>query len=84
MFYWIQYGADVDQEDNWGVTAMYIAASMGQLEIMNYLAAAGAKPTFRSKVKEFYFGQLKNIKIDKYMVCFCLYIIKYMYIIKRN
>ncbi|XP_069101725.1 ankyrin repeat domain-containing protein 10-like [Argopecten irradians] len=45
----IQHGANVNQVDNWGMTPMYLAASSGQLEVIKYLLAAGAKPSYKNK-----------------------------------
>ena len=50
-----QNGADVNVVDNWGVTPMYLAASNGQVDVINYLLSAGAKLSFRNMVGFFYF-----------------------------
>lgn len=46
-----QNGADVNVTDNWGVTPMYLAASSGQLEVIQYLITAGARLSFRNLVR---------------------------------
>nr|XP_006006326.1 PREDICTED: ankyrin repeat domain-containing protein 10-like [Latimeria chalumnae] len=45
----IQYGANVNLSDNWGVTPMYLAACSGQIECIQLLVRAGAKITYRNK-----------------------------------
>ncbi|XP_041350486.1 serine/threonine-protein phosphatase 6 regulatory ankyrin repeat subunit B-like [Gigantopelta aegis] len=45
----IKHGADVNCADNWGVTPMYLAASNGQLKVIQYLILAGAHLTYRNK-----------------------------------
>lgn len=37
--------------DNWGVTPMYLAASSGQVDVIQYLIAAGAKLSFKNLVR---------------------------------
>ncbi|KAH3880357.1 hypothetical protein DPMN_004271 [Dreissena polymorpha] len=44
----IKNGADVNAQDNWGVTPMYQAASSGQVAVIEYLLAAGAKLSFKN------------------------------------
>lgn len=44
----IKSGADVNLADNWGVTPMYLAASSGQIEVIQYLLCAGAQLSFRN------------------------------------
>lgn len=44
----IKSGADVNLADNWGVTPMYLAASNGQIEVIQYLLSAGAQLSFRN------------------------------------
>ena len=43
-------GTDVNAQDNWGVTPMYQAASSGQVAVIEYLLAAGAKLSFKNMV----------------------------------
>lgn len=40
----------MNKADNWGVTPMYLAATSGQVDIINCLIAAGAKLTFKNHV----------------------------------
>ncbi|WAR25107.1 ANR10-like protein, partial [Mya arenaria] len=44
----IRNGADVNATDNWGVTPMYQAATCGQVNVIQYLIAAGAKFSFKN------------------------------------
>lgn len=38
----IRYGANIDQQDEWGVTALYVAAESGHLPVVETLIEAGA------------------------------------------
>jgi len=40
----------VNATDNWGVTPMYLAASSGQLDVIQYLIAAGARLSYKNLV----------------------------------
>ncbi|CAM5125297.1 unnamed protein product [Eretmochelys imbricata] len=44
-----QHGADVNLQDNWGVTPMYLAACSGQIECIRLLVQAGADITYKNK-----------------------------------
>ncbi|CAM4698688.1 unnamed protein product, partial [Lepidochelys kempii] len=43
------HGADVNLQDNWGVTPIYLAACSGQIECIRLLVQAGADITYKNK-----------------------------------
>ena len=45
----LQFGADVNRADHWGVTPMYLAATNAQLDVIRNLIHAGAELTYKNK-----------------------------------
>jgi uncharacterized protein len=45
----IKHGADLHIPDNWGLTALHMAANKGALQVLKLLLAAGANPNLKNK-----------------------------------
>lgn len=62
----LQYGANVNLADYWGVTPMYVAASNNQLEIILQLIYAGADLSYKNCV-----SYTLCLIHDKKKLCYC-------------